>query len=63
MQIRYVLQSQQELVTKLDAEKEKTKKISKENTQFRKSFTHRDTPRELFKVPTSLKSLRLNQVV
>uniref|UniRef100_A0A914BUI1 C2H2-type domain-containing protein n=1 Tax=Acrobeloides nanus TaxID=290746 RepID=A0A914BUI1_9BILA len=49
-QLRYLLQSQQDLVKKLDGEKEKVQKLSKENQHFRKTyFNSDDSPKELFK--------------
>jgi hypothetical protein len=51
LQLQYILRSQNELVKKLTLEKEKYRKVHKENGKIKRSLTSRnDTNRELFKV-------------
>ncbi|CAD5234267.1 unnamed protein product [Bursaphelenchus xylophilus] len=49
LQLLYILQSQNELVKKLTLEKEKCKKVYKENDFFKKSLTEQETARDLFR--------------
>lgn len=51
LQLQYILKSQNELVKKLTLEKEKYRKVHKENGKIKRSLSDRhDTSRELFKV-------------
>ncbi|KAI6191788.1 C2H2-type domain-containing protein [Aphelenchoides bicaudatus] len=50
LQLQYILKSQNELVKKLTLEKEKYRKVHKENGKIKRSLSDRpDTSRELFK--------------
>lgn len=63
LQLQYILQSQNELVKKLTLEKEKYRKVHKENNKIKRSLTERhDTNRELFKVCLFITSNLYNTV-